>query len=124
MGERFGLRLERSTDAHRAAHQAIASLLVRIGRSEFIDDIALLVGELVTNAVADACGPILMRADHCDGVLRVEVRDFDNERPVLEQFPGPDGKSPALPADTVFAADTAIASRPGGKTMSLEFCYG
>jgi len=83
MAPRLDLPLIPSTKAPRRARHAISELLDRSGRPDLCPDTALLVTELVTNAVTHAGGPIGVSAGWVDDALRVEVHDFEPSPPVL-----------------------------------------
>jgi anti-sigma regulatory factor (Ser/Thr protein kinase) len=83
MAPRLDLPLIPSTKAPRRARHAISELLDRSGRPDLCPDAALLVTELVTNAVTHAGGPIGVSAGWVHDALRVEVHDFEPSPPVL-----------------------------------------
>jgi len=52
------------------------------GLTEHADLAALIISELVTNAIVHGTGPIEVRLSHEDGSLRVQVHDQGDRRPV------------------------------------------
>ena len=62
------------------------------GLGEHADLAALIVSELVTNAICHGKGPARIGVSHAGGDLRVEVHDFGGRRPVRRQ-PGADDEA-------------------------------
>ncbi|OIK27457.1 ATP-binding SpoIIE family protein phosphatase [Streptomyces malaysiense] len=79
-------RLPARYDAPARARAQVAALLRRWRtREDTLDDVALLVGELVTNAVRFATGPITVRLIRSGRGLLCEVGDTGNGRPRLNR---------------------------------------
>ncbi|MES9621605.1 ATP-binding protein [Streptomyces tuirus] len=109
--------------AVRTARQAVRGQLRRWGLESLADLAALLVSELVTNALRHATGPIgvrLVRPSGLGGVLRVEVSD---------PLPDPPRERAARPEDEsgrglylVASSSRRWGTRPGagGKTVWFE----
>ncbi|MEU6686844.1 ATP-binding protein [Streptomyces sp. NPDC046832] len=109
--------------AVRSARQAVRGRLRDWGLDSLADLAALLVSELVTNALRHATGPIgvrLVRRSGLDGVLLVEVSD---------PLPDPPRERAARPEDEsgrglhlVASASRRWGTRPGvtGKTVWFE----
>jgi anti-sigma regulatory factor (Ser/Thr protein kinase) len=82
-GIRAHIRLAPATTSARQARRFVRDTLSRWGDERFVDAAALLVSELVTNAVIHASSPIDVSVGH-EGIhatLRIEVRD-QSLRPV------------------------------------------
>jgi hypothetical protein len=82
---RARIRLDAATTSPRRARQFIVKTLDAWGRHALVDPAALLVSELVTNAVVHARTPVdvvVVRMDAGDrGPVRVEVRDLSDTTP-------------------------------------------
>lgn len=70
-------RLQSAEAARRFVHERCEDW----GCSEVIDAAALIVSELVTNAILHAGTPAELRAQWCNGVLRLEVMDNAEGKP-------------------------------------------
>lgn len=109
-------------DAVRTARQAVRGRLRGWGLDRLADLTALLVSELVTNALRHATGPIgvrLVRPCGLDGVLLVEVSD---------PLPDPPRERTARPEDEggrglqlVASASRRWGTRPGGAGKTVWF---
>lgn len=121
MAQRLNLDLTSSSRAPRQARHAVIELLTRSGRLDLAADAALLVSELVTNAVVHAGGPISVSASYLDATLRVEVHDTD-------QAPLPGLRTPSTSDKTgrglhlvgILADRWATTATPAGKTIWFE----
>jgi anti-sigma regulatory factor (Ser/Thr protein kinase) len=121
MAQRLNLALAPSSDAPRRARQAIRELLARSGRTDLHADAALLVTELVTNAVLHARGPITVSAAYVDSILRVEVHDTDTHPiPVLRKPSASTQTGRGLHLVALLADRWAIVPTPAGKTVWFE----
>jgi anti-sigma regulatory factor (Ser/Thr protein kinase) len=119
--QRLNLALASSTDAPRQARQAISELLARSGRTDLGADAAVLVSELVTNAVLHASGPITISAAYLDSILRVEVHDTDTQLlPALRKPSASDKTGRGLHLVALLADRWAIVPTPAGKTIWFE----
>jgi anti-sigma regulatory factor (Ser/Thr protein kinase) len=119
--QRLNLALASSTDAPRQARQAISGLLARSGRTDLGADAAVLVSELVTNAVLYASGPITISAAYLDSILRVEVHDTDTQPlPALRKPSASDKTGRGLHLVALLADRWAIVPTPAGKTIWFE----
>ncbi|MBD0422873.1 ATP-binding protein [Streptomyces sp. TRM S81-3] len=109
-------------DAVRAARSLVRGRLHGWGLDSVGDLAALLVSELVTNALRHATGPIGVRLvrSSVDGVLRVEVSDSLPEPP-RERVAGPDDEG-GRGLQLVASATRRWGTRPGeaGKTVWFE----
>lgn len=121
MAQRLNLDLASSARAPRQARQAIIELLTRSGRTDLAADAALLVSELVTNAVMYAGGPISVSAAYLDATLRVEVHDSDQAPlPSLRKPSASDKTGRGLHLIGLLADRWAITPTPDGKTIWFE----
>lgn len=121
MHQRLNLDLASSTRAPRQARQAIIELVTRSGRTDLGANAALLVSELVTNAVMHAGGPISVSATYLDATLHVEVHDTDQNRvPDLPSPSAADKTGRGLQIVGLLADRWAITSTPDGKTIWFE----
>ncbi|MFF8014511.1 ATP-binding protein [Streptomyces sp. NPDC007929] len=122
-GDRAEWSFPADPGAVRTARQAVRGQLRRWGLESLADLAALLVSELVTNALRHATGPIgvrLVRPSGLGGVLLVEVSD---------PLPDPPRERTARPEDESGRGLSLVASssrrwgtRPGagGKTVWFE----
>ncbi|MCF0076159.1 ATP-binding protein [Streptomyces lomondensis] len=122
-GDRAEWTFPAEPGAVRTARQAVRGQLRGWDLDILADLAALLVSELVTNALRHATGPIgvrLVRPSDLDGVLRVEVSD---------PLPDPPRERAARPEDEsgrglhlVASASRRWGTRPGaaGKTVWFE----
>jgi anti-sigma regulatory factor (Ser/Thr protein kinase) len=120
MARRLDLPLLPSTKAPRRARLAITELLDRTGQPDLCPDAALLITELVTNAITHAGGPIGVSAAWLDGTLRVEVHDFESAPPVVRHpsILEESGRGLCLVAD--IADRWGIRPESHGKTVWFE----
>ncbi|MGZ4438473.1 MAG: ATP-binding protein [Nocardioidaceae bacterium] len=68
------------------ARREVRGLLESAGREDLVDNAALLVSELVTNALLHAGTTIVLVAHLADGGLRVEVGDGSQHLPVRRRY--------------------------------------
>lgn len=121
MAQRLNLDLASSTSAPRQARQAVIELLTRSGRTDLAADAALLVSELVSNAVMHAGGPISVSVAYLDATLRVEVHDTDESPlPKLRKPSASDKTGRGLHLVRLLADRWAITPTPDGKTIWFE----
>ncbi|HUQ40806.1 MAG TPA: SpoIIE family protein phosphatase [Acidimicrobiales bacterium] len=77
-------RLQRdAVDVPRAARALVVERAAEIGREDLADDAALVVSELVTNAMLHGGGCRSVDVTACDGGLRIQVRDHSAVPPVF-----------------------------------------
>ena len=121
MTQRLNLDLASSSRAPRQARQAIIELLATSGRTDLAADAALLVSELVTNAVMHADGPISVSAAYLDATFRVEVHDADHAPLPSLRRPSPSDKTGrGLHLVGLLADRWALRPTPDGKTIWFE----
>lgn len=117
---RLGIRLDASPGAPKRARQAITDFLTSSGRSAFSDDAALLVSELVTNAVQHGGDPIVVTATCSDRRLRVEVHDSNTELPTFGNPETRDEAGRGLWLVKLLATAWAIEPQAAGKRICFE----
>ena len=85
---RAEIRLAPSPASAREARCFVAGTLSQWGNTQLVEAAALLVSELVTNAITHARSEVHVVIGHGGNfaVLRVEVRDFSAEPPTLGRF--------------------------------------
>lgn len=85
---RAQIRLDATTTSPREARRFVADTLSRWGDDSLVEAAALLVSELVTNAVVHARSDVDVVVDRSGGraVLRVEVHDGSAQRPMPGVF--------------------------------------
>ena len=69
------------------ARRAAREFLRRAGREDLTDDAAIVVSELVTNAVLHAPGPIRLDLRWRAALLHIEVHDTSQEHPFAGEMP-------------------------------------
>ena len=85
-----------------------------------IDTVALLVTELVTNAVLHARTELHLVIETEPGVVRLRVEDHSPGTPVLRHYDTDDVTGRGLALVDMFAARWGVDSRPGGKSVWCE----
>lgn len=121
MAQHLNLALASSNSAPRHARRAITELLARSDRTDLAADAALLVSELVTNAVIHAGGPITVSAGFRNSTLRVEVHDTDQPGlPSLRTPSASDKTGRGLNLVALLADRWAVTPTPDGKTVWFE----
>lgn len=121
MTERLKIALASSLSAPRHARQAIVELLARSGRADLGADAALVVSELVTNAVVHAGGPITLSASYLDSTLHVEVHDTERAPlPSVREPPASEKTGRGLNLVALLADRWSVTPTPGGKTIWFE----
>jgi anti-sigma regulatory factor (Ser/Thr protein kinase) len=84
--------LEMTADGPRAARAFLSDALVAWDQEHHAGTAALLVSELVTNAIVHAHSPVELRVTMLDTTIRVEVRDDSDAAPqILPPGPEPGG---------------------------------
>ena len=121
MAERLKIALASSRTAPRQARQAIIGLLARSGRADLGADAALVVSELVTNAVVHTSGPITLSASYLDSTLHVEVHDSERgPLPSVRKPPASEKTGRGLDLVALLADRWSVTPTPGGKTIWFE----
>ncbi|EFL34620.1 regulatory protein [Streptomyces viridochromogenes DSM 40736] len=122
-GDRAEWTFTAEPGAVRTARQAVRGQLRSWSLDSLTDLAALLVSELVTNALRHATGPIgvrLVRPSELNGVLLVEVSDPLPDPP-RERIPRPEDES-GRGLQLVASSSRRWGTRPGtaGKTVWFE----
>jgi anti-sigma regulatory factor (Ser/Thr protein kinase) len=102
------------------ARRFVLDMLSRWGHFPNAETAALLVSELVTNAVLHARTPLHLSLRTTGGRIRVEVSDGDRERPTLRD---PEPVSPGgrgLVLVDRLASAWGVEERPTGKVVWFE----
>lgn len=121
VAERLKIALASSRAAPRHARQAIMELLARSGRTDLGADAALVVSELVTNAVVHVGGPITLSASYLDSTLHVEVHDTERAPlPSVRKPPASEKTGRGLNLVALLADRWSVRPTPGGKTIWFE----
>jgi len=117
---RLNLRLRSSIKAPQQARRAVSGLLASVAREDLGPDAALLVSELVTNAVVHAGGPIGVSAAYRGRTLRVEVHDTGAGGLSLRYPSAHDEAGRGFRLVTVLARRWAVDPAREGKTVWFE----
>jgi anti-sigma regulatory factor (Ser/Thr protein kinase) len=81
------------------------------------DELALVVSELVTNAVRHAEPPVRLELQADDERVTVAVADGSPGRPVARPAPADAEGGRGLPMIDLIAAETGVRPSPPGKTV-------
>ncbi|HEU4491494.1 MAG TPA: ATP-binding protein [Jiangellales bacterium] len=119
------LRSPVSNDPADVAHarRAVRDVVRRWGLDLDPDVVALLVSELVTNALVHGRPPMEVRASRVGSGLRVEVLDGAGERQPRRRSVRPSADDPrgrGLTIVSALATRWGTAASPGGKAVWLE----
>jgi anti-sigma regulatory factor (Ser/Thr protein kinase) len=87
---------------------------------ETIDTIALLVTELVTNAILHARTPMLLTLEPRSGHVRICVEDESNEQPELQHYASDAVTGRGLALVEQLASSWGVDSTPTGKIVWCE----
>lgn len=92
LGRDARIDLDWSPDGPRVARAFLSDALVAWDQERHADTAALLVSELVTNAIVHARSSVQLRVAMLDSTIRVEVHDHGGEAPhLVESDPGEPG---------------------------------
>ena len=75
------VRLAPSSDSARAARRAVSDFLVELGRDDLLPSVALVVSELVANAIMHARTEMLLSLEPVDAGVRVAITDGSSSLP-------------------------------------------
>lgn len=115
--ERTRVALPHGPHGPAQARAAVAACSARLGLEEMSDDVALVVSEMVTNAVRHAEPPVDLEIEVGDGEVVVAVRDGSPDRPVSrEAGADAEGGRGMLLVD-LLADDHGVRPEPPGKTV-------
>ncbi len=99
------------------ARRLVCDLLRSVGREDLEDSAALLVSEIVTNALLHAGTPINVAARFEDRRLRVEVRDGSVHLPVPRRYASTAGTGRGLLMVEQLVDDWGVLRHADGKTV-------
>jgi anti-sigma regulatory factor (Ser/Thr protein kinase) len=88
--------------------------------SDAVDTIALLVTELVTNAILHARTPLLLTVDTGPDHVRICVEDASNERPALRRYDPDAVTGRGLALVERLASSWGVDTTPAGKVVWCE----
>ena len=103
-----------------AARRAAARALTRAGRDDVVDEVALLVSELVTNAILHVGSPIELEVAADPRGVRVEVRDSSPLAPVAHAYDDDATTGRGIGLVDLVADRWGVDPRPGGKAVWFE----
>ena len=99
------------------ARQAAAEMVSQLHLEPIGDELALVVSELVTNAVRHAEPPVRLEIQADDDRVTVAVADGSPGRPVPKVAPDDAEGGRGLAMIDLLAADTGVRPSPPGKTV-------
>jgi anti-sigma regulatory factor (Ser/Thr protein kinase) len=106
------------------ARRFVAATLHRLELDGLVEEVALLAGELVTNAIAHTpASPVVLVVDWGDQVVRVEVHDGSPQLPRLNRLAGLDdeaGRGLGLVAALATRWGVDAVGRDDGKAVWFE----
>ncbi len=102
----------------------VRELLTVAGLDDLLDDAALLVSELVTNAVIHAGSEVRVRGEVVGGVLRVEVTDASRHHPALRNYSETAGTGRGMALLVALADHWGVIPTTEGKTVWFELGRG
>jgi anti-sigma regulatory factor (Ser/Thr protein kinase) len=125
LGRDLQIELDRSVDGPRAARAFLSDALVAWDAERHADVAALLVSELVTNAIIHAHTGVRLRVAMLDSTLRVEVGDGSSATPHLVDSQPADPGGYGLPLVNTLANDWGYEQVDGdGKRVWFELEAG
>jgi anti-sigma regulatory factor (Ser/Thr protein kinase) len=87
---------------------------------DIIDTIALLVTELVTNAILHARTPMSLTVDSLPHHVRICVEDASSERPTVQQYDASAVTGRGLALVEQLASSWGVDATPAGKVVWCE----
>lgn len=116
-GQRHQIELEDSVRSPAKARRAAADVVAQLHLEPIGDDLALVVSELVTNAVRHAEPPVRLEIQADDDRVTVAVADGSPGRPVARPAAEDAEGGRGLPMIDLLAAETGVRPSPPGKTV-------
>jgi anti-sigma regulatory factor (Ser/Thr protein kinase)/anti-anti-sigma regulatory factor len=116
-GHRHCIDLADSVHSPARARQAAAEVVTQLHLEPLGDELALVVSELVTNAVRHAEPPVRLEIQADDDKVTVVVADGSPGRPVPSAAPLDAEGGRGLAMIDLLAADTGVRPSPPGKTV-------
>ncbi|MFC9859637.1 MULTISPECIES: ATP-binding protein [unclassified Streptomyces] len=117
-------RFPRQRTSVGASRDFVVSVLTEWGLLPLIEDIALCVSELATNALLHGVPPgreFSVRLHAAEGLVRLEVRDSGSGRPTIRQADEGTCTGRGLYLVNELAADFGVDEHVVGKTVWLAF---
>jgi len=106
--------------APRQARRFVIGVLERWGVAHLVDDAALVVSELATNAVMHAASHFTVGVKAGDDAVRISVTDYQPARPVASQPPPMSESGRGLSLVASLARGWGTHSVAGGKVVWAE----
>ena len=106
------------------ARAAVTSDAAALGLDELSDDVALLVSEMVTNAVRHAAPPVRLEVEVTDTEVVVAVCDGTPSLPVVREAPDDAEGGRGMMLVDLLTADHGVRSQPPGKTVWARLLRG
>ena len=103
-----------------AARRLVRGELARFGDQEFTDAAALLISELVTNAIVHGRTDVALHAAVGQGVFRAEVSDGNPTMPIRRRPTGLSGTGRGLQLIDQIATRWGVTKSGSGKTIWVE----
>ena len=116
-GPRHCIDLADSVRSPARARQATAEMVSELHLEPIGDELALVVSELVTNAVRHAEPPVRLEIQADDDRVTVAVADGSPGRPTPRTAPDDAEGGRGLPMIDLLAAETGVRPSPPGKTV-------
>lgn len=114
---RHEVAVEHSALGPRQARAAVLNWARAVGAARLCDDLALIVSEMVTNAVRHGAPPVRVQVAADEHTVTVAVRDGDPSEPVPERpSPEAEGGRGLLLID-LLATDHGVRPDPPGKAV-------
>lgn len=111
------IELPSSAEGPGLARVAVTSALSTLGLGEFVDDVALVVSEMVTNAVRHGRAPVVLELETADDAVVIAVDDASplapRRREADEQAEGGRG----LLLVDLLSSEHGVRPQPPGKTV-------
>jgi anti-sigma regulatory factor (Ser/Thr protein kinase) len=104
------------------AREVLRGLLLAWGHEHQMDDAAVVVSELVTNAVqhADEQGQLRLELQGTGEVLRLELADGSSVRPMAREIVDSDERGRGMHIVDVLTARWGVETHDGGKRVWVE----
>jgi len=105
-----------ATRARALAREQLSAMCTR----DALDTIALLVTELVTNAILHARTPLQLTLETQPGLVRICVEDESNEQPTLQHYEPDAVTGRGLVLVDQLSSSWGVDSTPSGKVVWCE----
>ena len=102
------------------ARAVVRELLDQWGYRDLVDDAALVVSELVANAVEHAGATSVVLVNRGEGGVRIEVRDPGEGTPAPQSPPGPAERGRGLMIVSALASSWGVQQAERSKTVWVE----